>query len=199
MVDFDIIPGMDWLSPHRAVLDCYAKTVTLALPGSSPVVWRGSISRAPSGFISCLRARRLIGKGCVAYLAHVRDLRVDTPTPESVSIVSEFLDVFSTDLPGLPLERDIDFAIELERGTKPISIPPYRMAPAKLREPKVRLRDLLDKGFIHSSVSRWGAPVLFVKKKDGSMRMCIDYRRLNKSSSLVDLREAFGDRGSIVG
>ncbi|CAN4099561.1 unnamed protein product [Withania somnifera] len=199
MVDFDIIPGMDWLSPHRAVLDCYAKTVTLALPGSSPVVWRGSISRAPSGFISCLRARRLIGKGCVAYLAHVHDLRVDTPTPESVSIVSEFLDVFPIDLPGLPPEHDIDFAIELERGTKPISIPPYRMAPVELREPKVQLRDLLDKGFIPSSVSPWGAPVLFVKKKHGSMRMCIDYRRLNKSCGLVDFREAFGDRGSVVG
>ncbi|CAN4117984.1 unnamed protein product [Withania somnifera] len=129
MVDFDIILGMDWLSPHRAILDCYAKTITLALPGSSPVVWRGSISHAPSGFISCLRARRLVKKGCVAYLAHVRDLRVDTHTPESVPIVSEFLDVFPTDLPGLPPERDIDFSIELERGTKPISIPPYRMAP----------------------------------------------------------------------
>ncbi|CAN4101599.1 unnamed protein product [Withania somnifera] len=187
MVDFDIIPGMDWLSPHRALLDCYAKTVTLALPGSSPVVWRGSISRAPSGFISCLRARRLIGKGCVAYLAHVRDLQVDTPTPESVPIVSEFLDVFPIDLLCLPPERDIDFAIELERGTKPISIPPYRMAPAELREPKVRLRDLLDKGFIRSSVSPWGAPVLFVKKKDGSMRMCIDYRQLNK----IDLRSGY--------
>ncbi|CAN4125028.1 unnamed protein product [Withania somnifera] len=180
MVDFDIILGMDWLSPHRAVLDCYAKTVTLALPCSSPVVWRGSISRALSGFISFLRARRLVEMGCVAYLAHVHDLRVDTPTLESVPIMSEFLDVFPTDLPGLPPERDIDFAIELERGTKPISIPPYRMAPVELRKPKVRLQDLLDKGFIRSSMSPWGAPVLFVKKKDGSMRMCIDYRRLNK-------------------
>ncbi|CAN4118089.1 unnamed protein product [Withania somnifera] len=137
MVDFDIIPGMDWLSPHKALLDCYAKIVTLALPCSSPVVWRGYISRAPSGFISCLRARRLIGKGCVAYLAHVRDLRVDTPTPESVPIVSEFLDVFPTDLLCLPPQRDIDFSIELEQGTKPISIPPYRMAPTELREPKL--------------------------------------------------------------
>ncbi|CAN4091777.1 unnamed protein product [Withania somnifera] len=137
MVDFDIIPGMDWLSPYRAVLDCYAKTIMLALPGFSPVVWRGSISHAPSGFLSCLRARRLIGKGCVAYLAHVHELRVDTPTPESVPIVLEFLDVFPTDLPCLPPERDIDFSIELERGTKPISIPPYRMAPVELREPKL--------------------------------------------------------------
>ena len=81
-------------------------------------------------------------------------------------------------MPGLPPDRDIDFCIDVEPGTRPISIPPYRMAPAELKELKEQLQDLLSKGFIRPSVSPWGAPVLFVKKKDGSM--CIDYRQLNK-------------------
>ena len=83
-------------------------------------------------------------------------------------------------MPGLPPDRDIDFCIDVEPDTQPISIPPYRMAPSELKELKEQLQDLLSKGFIRPSVSPWGAPVLFVKKKDGSMRMCIDYRQLNK-------------------
>ena len=88
--------------------------------------------------------------------------------------------MFTADLPGMPPDRDIDFCINLEPGTRPISIPPYRMAPAELRELKAQLQELLNKGFIRPSASPWGAPVLFVKKKDGSLRMCIDYRQLNK-------------------
>ncbi|KAH0641913.1 hypothetical protein KY290_033526 [Solanum tuberosum] len=80
----------------------------------------------------------------------------------------------------MPPNRDIDFCIDLEPGTRPISIPPYRMAPAELRELKSEIQELLDKGVIHPSASPWGAPVLFVKKKKGSMRMCIDYRQLNR-------------------
>ena len=91
-----------------------------------------------------------------------------------------FPDVFPSILPSVPPDRDIDFSIDLEPGTKPISIPPYHMAPAELKELKDQLQDLLSKGFIRPSVSPWGAPVLFVKKKDGTMRMCIDYRQLNK-------------------
>ena len=99
---------------------------------------------------------------------------------ESVSIVREFLDVFPTGLPCMPPDRDIDFCIDLEPSTRPISIHPYRMAPAELRELKAQLQDFLSKGFIRPSASPWGAPVLFVKKKDGSFRMCIDYRQVNK-------------------
>lgn len=80
----------------------------------------------------------------------------------------------------MPPDRDSDFYIDLAPGTQPIFIPPYRMAPPELKELKEQLQDLLDKGFIKPSVSPWGAPMLFLKKKDGSMRMCIDYRQLNK-------------------
>ena len=88
--------------------------------------------------------------------------------------------MFPEDLPGNPLEREIDFGIDLLPNTQSIYIPPYRMSPAELKELKERLKDLLDKGFIRSSISPWGAPVLFVRKKDGSLRICIDYRYLNK-------------------
>ena len=72
--------------------------------------------------------------------------------------------------------KEIDFEIDLLPNTQPISIPPYRMAPAELKELKEQLKDLLDKGFIRPSISPWGVPVLFIKKKDGSLKMCIDYR-----------------------
>ena len=89
--------------------------------------------------------------------------------------MNEFLDVFLEDLPGVPPLREIDFGINLELDTKPISIPPYRMAPAELKELMLQLKYLTDKGFIQPSISHWGAPVLFVKKKDGTLIMCIDY------------------------
>ena len=89
-------------------------------------------------------------------------------------------DVFPKDLHGLPPEMEVEFTIDLAPGTAPISKAPYRMAPLELKEFKIQLHKLLDKGFIRPSVSPWGAPVLFVKKKDGSMRLCIDYRDLNK-------------------
>ncbi|XP_069145658.1 uncharacterized protein [Solanum lycopersicum] len=89
-------------------------------------------------------------------------------------------DAVITDLPGMPPDRDIDFCIDLEPSTRSISIPPYRIAPAELRELKAQLQELLGKSFIIPSASPWGAPVLFVKKKDGSFRMCIDYKQLNK-------------------
>ena len=99
---------------------------------------------------------------------------------DEIPVVREFPDVFLDDIAGLPPEREVEFTIDLIPGTEPISIPPYRMAPAELRELKAQLEELLSKGFIRPSISPWGAPVLFVKKKDGSLRMCIDYRQLSK-------------------
>ena len=94
-------------------------------------------------------------------------------------VIEEFLDVFPDDLPGLPPDREIEFCIDLIPGAQPVSIQPYRMAPAELTELRKQLDELLEKGFIRSSTSPWGAPVLFVKKADGSLRLCIDYRKLN--------------------
>ena len=180
MVDFDVILSMTWLSPNFAILNCSAKTVTLAKPGTDPLVWEGDYISTPVHIIPFPRARMMVSKGGLAFLAHFRDNTSKVPSIESVSIVREFLDVFLAHLPGMPPDRDIDFCIDLEPGTRPISIPPYRMANAELRELKAQLQELLGKGFIRPSASPWGAPILFVKKKDGSFRMCIDYRQLNK-------------------
>ncbi|KAL0537615.1 hypothetical protein IC582_026598 [Cucumis melo] len=108
------------------------------------------------------------------------DTREADVSLSSEPVVRDYPDVFPEELPGLPPHREVEFAIELESGTVPISRGPYRMAPTELKELKVQLQELLDKGFIRPSVSPWSAPVLFVKKKDGSMRLCIDYRELNK-------------------
>ena len=99
---------------------------------------------------------------------------------KDVEVVNEFEDVFSKDLHGLPPDREIEFTIELVPGAAPVSKAPYRLAPVELKELATQLQELLDKGMIRPSVSPWGAPVLFVKKKDGSLRLCIDYRELNK-------------------
>ena len=95
-----------------------------------------------------------------------------------IPIVRDYEDVFPKDLPGLPPVREIDFEIHLRPGAEPISKAPYRKAPLELQELKKQLQELLDLGFIQLSMSPWGAPVLFAKKKDGSLRMCIDYREL---------------------
>ncbi|GAU44000.1 hypothetical protein TSUD_91790 [Trifolium subterraneum] len=101
-------------------------------------------------------------------------------SPSDIPIVREYLDVFPEEINSLPPEREIEFSIDLVPGSQPISIAPYRMSPLELRELKSQLEDLLQKHFIRPSVSPWGAPVLLVKKKDGTMRLCIDYRQLNK-------------------
>ncbi|XP_070053397.1 uncharacterized protein [Nicotiana tomentosiformis] len=176
MVDFDVILGIDWFSPCHAILDCHAKMVTLSMLGLPQLKWMGTLDYVPSRVVSFLKAQLMVSKGFEAYLAFVRDFSVDTLTVESVLVVRDYLDVFSADLPGMPPDRDIDFGIDLLLGTQPISIPPYRMAPVELKDLKEKLQELLDKDFIRVSVLIWGAPVLFVKKKDGSMRICIDYR-----------------------
>ncbi|KAL8119581.1 hypothetical protein AgCh_016907 [Apium graveolens] len=99
---------------------------------------------------------------------------------EDIPVVNKFPDVFPDELPGLPPDREIEFVIDLAPGTEPVSKAPYRMAPVEMKELAKQLQELLEKGVIRPSISPWGAPVLFVKKKDGSMRLCIDYRELNK-------------------
>ena len=109
----------------------------------------------------------MVSKGCLALLAHLKDDTTQVPSFESLSVVREFRDVFPADLPGMPPDRDIDFCIALEPGTRPISIPPYRMALAELRELKAQLQELLSKGFIRPSASPWGAPVFLRRRRMG--------------------------------
>ncbi|KAL4016910.1 hypothetical protein IC575_024574 [Cucumis melo] len=180
MQDFDVILGMDWLSANHANIDCFGKEVVFNPPSEASFKFRGAGMVCIPKVISAMKASKLLSQGTWGILASVMDIREPEVSLSSEPVVREYPDVFPDELPGLPPPREVDFAIELEPGTAPISRAPYRMAPAELKELKVQLQELLDKGFIRPSVSPWGAPVLFVKKKDGSMRLCIDYRELNK-------------------
>ncbi|GJT55493.1 putative reverse transcriptase domain-containing protein [Tanacetum coccineum] len=165
MLDFDVILGMDWLASHRATIDCYARTA------------RNLISHGWPRLFSGLLLWNIFGESYY----------------ENLSVVREFADVFPDELPGLPPAREIEFGIELIPGAEPISKAPYRMAPVELKELKEQLQEMLENGFIRPSVSPWGAPVLFVKKKDGSMRLCIDYRKLNQQDiSKTAFRTRYG-------
>ncbi|GJZ38565.1 putative reverse transcriptase domain-containing protein [Tanacetum coccineum] len=106
--------------------------------------------------------------------------KADEKRLEDIPVVKEFPDVFPEDLPGLPPVRQVEFQIDLIPGAAPVARTPYRLAPSEMQELSNQLQELTDRGFIRPSTSPWGAPVLFVKKKDGSFRMCIDYRELNK-------------------
>ena len=178
--EFDVILGMDWLSQHRAIVDCRMKRVTLRTSNDDEVIFIGERSNHLSNVISAAIARKMVRKGCEAYLAYVIDTVKAGPSVFDIPTVSDFPNVFPEELPGLPPQREIEFAINIVPGATPASITPYRMAPLELKELKLQLQELLEKGFIRPSVSPWGAPVLFVKKKDGTLRLCIDYRQLNK-------------------
>ncbi|KAL4013702.1 hypothetical protein IC575_025885 [Cucumis melo] len=180
MLDFDVILGMDWLAVNHASIDCSRKEVAFNPPSMASFKFKGEGSRSLPQVISAIRVSKLLSQGTWGILASVVDTREVDVSLSSEPVVRDYPDVFPEELPGLPPHREVEFAIELEPGTVPISRAPYRMAPAELKELKVQLQELLDKGFIRPSVSPWGAPVLFVKKKDGSMRLCIDYRKLNK-------------------
>ncbi|KAL4281883.1 hypothetical protein GQ457_03G019080 [Hibiscus cannabinus] len=127
-----------------------------------------------------LEAQRLMDYGCQAYLAYVMNPNMGEARPEDIRTVCDFSGVFLEELPGLPPDREVEFVIETHVDSAPVSISPYRMAPKELKELKIQLQELLDRGFIRPSTSPWEAPILFVKKKDESLRMCIDYRQLNK-------------------
>ncbi|KAL0559074.1 hypothetical protein IC582_003663 [Cucumis melo] len=180
MLDFDVILGMDWLAANHASIDCSRKEVTFNPPSMASFKFKGGGSKSLPQVISAIRVSKLLSQGTWGILASVVDTREVDVSLSSEPVVRDYPDVFLEELPGLPPHREVEFAIELEPGTVPISRAPYRMAPAELKELKVQLQELLDNGFIRPSVSPWGAPVLFVKKKDGSMRLCIDYRELNK-------------------
>ncbi|GJS22258.1 putative reverse transcriptase domain-containing protein [Tanacetum coccineum] len=184
---FDAIIGMDWLAKYQAVIVCAEKIVripwrnkTLIIHGDGST--QGNVTRL--NIISCTKTQKYMEKGFPIFLAHVTTKEVEDKSEkkrlEDVPIVQDFPEVFPEDLPGLPPTRQVEFQIDLVPGAAPVARAPYRLAPSEMKELSEQLKELSDKGFIRPSSSPWGAPVLFVKKKDGSFRMCIDYRELNK-------------------
>ena len=150
----DVILGMDTLAKWGVRIDCAHRAVHLTASDGQEVTVSAS---EPSGFLHQMEAR---------------------PT-DGIRVVSEFPDVFPDDLPGMPPERAIEFCIDLLPGTAPIAKRPYRMAPIEHEEVKKTIDELLAKGYIHRSFSPWAFPLLLVDKKDGSKRICVDYRELN--------------------
>ncbi|KAK9048621.1 hypothetical protein SSX86_032414 [Deinandra increscens subsp. villosa] len=177
---FDVIVGMDWLSKHHAEIVCQEKVIRIPVAGGEVLSIQGEKGGAVSGIISYLKAQKCLRKGHVAILATVTDQTRVERKIEDFPIVRDYPEVFPEELPGLPPHRQVEFGIDLAPGAAPIARAPYRLAVNELNELSTQLQELLDKGFIRPSSSPWGAPVLFVKKKDGTFRMCIDYRELNK-------------------
>ncbi|GJS68576.1 putative reverse transcriptase domain-containing protein [Tanacetum coccineum] len=184
---FDAIIGMDWLARYQAIIVCAEKIVRIPWGNETLIVHgdgsnRGNETRL--NIISCTKTQKYLLKGCPIFLAHVTTKKAEDKSEEKrledVPIVRDFPDVFPEDLPGLPPTRQVEFQIDLVPGAAPVARAPYRLAPSEMKELSEQLQELSDKGFIRPSSSPWGAPVLFVKKKDGSFRMCIDYRELNK-------------------
>ncbi|GJY73279.1 putative reverse transcriptase domain-containing protein [Tanacetum coccineum] len=183
----DVIIGMDWLAKYQAVIVCAKKIVRIPW-GNETLIVRGDGSDRGNetrlNIISCTKMQKYMLKGCHVFLAHVTTKETEDKSEkkrlEDVPIVQNFPEVFPEDLSGLPPTRQVEFQIDLIPGVAPVARAPYRLAPSEMKELSDQLQELSEKGFIRPSSSPWGAPVLFVKKKDGSFRMCIDYRELNK-------------------
>ncbi|GJW57407.1 putative reverse transcriptase domain-containing protein [Tanacetum coccineum] len=184
---FDVIIGMDWLRRCHAVIVCDEKLVRIPY-GNETLIFHGDKSNngreSRLTIISCLKAQEYMAKGCQIFLAQISAKKEEDKSEgkqlKDVPIVQDFSEVFPEDLPGLPPARPVEFQIDLIPGAAPVARAPYRLAPSEMKELSEQLQELSDKGFIRPSSSPWGAPILFVKKKDGSFRMCIDYRELNK-------------------
>ncbi|GJX06867.1 putative reverse transcriptase domain-containing protein [Tanacetum coccineum] len=176
---FDVIIGMDWLVKHDAVI-VFGKKVVRIPYGNKTLIVKGDKGGSRLKVISCIKARKYVEQGCHLFLAHVTKKNSKEKRMEDVPVIRDFPEVFPEELLGLPPPRQVEFRIDLVSGAAPVARAPYRLVPSEMKELSVQLQELLEKGFIHPSSSPWGAPVLFVKNKDGSFRMCIDYRELNK-------------------
>ncbi|GKE96462.1 putative reverse transcriptase domain-containing protein, partial [Tanacetum coccineum] len=157
---FDVIIGMDWLFDHKAEIICHEKVVRIPLLDG--------------------KVLRVLGEKPKEKRRQLMSVKAKEKKQEEIVVATNFLEVFQDDLSRLPPVQEIKFQIELIPGTMPVAKSPNCLEPSELEEFSGQLKELQDKGFIRPSSLPWGAPVLFVKKKDGSFRMCIDYRELNK-------------------
>ena len=176
MSRFDVILGMGWLIAYKVVIDFERRRVTAYTQDGTRVIFqRDKNDILPQTVYESKCQGQLAG--WLAGLTLEDEVRPDLDLPR---VVCEYVDVFPDELPGLPPHRDVDFGIELHPSTTTISMTPHRMAPVELQELRVQLKELLDKRFIRPSTSPWGAHVLFAKKKGKTLRLCIDYRQLNR-------------------
>jgi hypothetical protein len=159
----NIILGMDWLSKHKVLIDCAKKSIKLTTPDGKEL----EIVVEPV----------VTAKGVAN---HMKVNQLDASQGSEVPVVNEFSDVFPKELPDMPPDRDIEFVIELKPGTTLIYKTPFRMTTLELAKLKEHIKELIEKGFIRPSSSPWGAPMIFVLKKDGTQRLCVDYCAMNE-------------------
>jgi len=166
----DVIFGVDWMLTFGVSINCLTKSITFSKP----------VAEVGGKFLTAEQVKKsLDGEACVFMMFASLKENSEKGIGEW-PVVQEIPEVFQDDITELPLEREVEFAIDLVPGMSPISIASYRMFASELGGLEKQLEELLEKQFVRPSVSPWGAPVLLVKKKDGSMRLCVDYWQLNK-------------------
>jgi hypothetical protein len=146
------------MKPNQVVIQCQQKVVVVNAPNGEKISVDVAVQKQPIALVN----------------------QLDDDASKESPVIDEFPDVFPDDLPGMPPDQDIEFLIKLLPRTAPIAKQPYRMGVDELEELKKQIKELQDKCFIHPSSSPWGALVIFVDKKDGGQRMCVDYRSLNE-------------------
>jgi hypothetical protein len=177
---YDYLIGMDWLDQHHALLDYHNKEFTCLDEEGKQRKVQGIPKKVTIRDISSLQLKQCYRKGCQIFAAHMEETpKYKVPNLEDYAVLEDFEDVFK-EVPRLPPRRDIDFSINLMPGAAPVSKNPYRISTPELKDLQMQLEEILKKGYICPSVSPWGTPILFVKKKYGTLRLCIDFRQLNK-------------------
>jgi len=160
----------NWLEYNRVHINCFSKSVYFS----------SAEEESGAEFLSTKQLKQLKRDGIMMF-SLMASLSIENQAViDKLQVVCDFPKVFPDEIPNVPPEREVEFSIDLIPGTKPVSMTPYCMSASELAELKKQLEDLLEKKFVRPSVSPWGAPVLLVRKKDGSMRLCIDDRQLNK-------------------
>ncbi|XP_021771795.1 uncharacterized protein LOC110735930 [Chenopodium quinoa] len=186
--DLDVILGMDWLGKYEAKIDYAGEKVTLNSPSKTRVTYKKEGKNSWLRLISAMQLQKFVKKGYPLFMCSVQEVGSEEEKSKgSIPVIEEFPDVFPDEILGMPPVRDVEFTINLVPVTGPISKAPYRMSSAEMKELKTQLEDLLEKGYIRPSSSPWGAPVLFVKKKDGSWSVFED--RFEVRLSLVEIAE----------
>jgi hypothetical protein len=177
---YDCLIGMDWLDQHHTLLHCHNKAFTCLDEEGKLRKVQGIPRVVTIREISTLQLKKCYRKGCQIIAAHLAEThRYKVPNSKDYAVLEDFEYVLK-EVPGLPPRRDIDFFINLMLGVAPVSKTPYRMSTPELKELQMQLEELLKKGYICPSVSPYGCPVLFVRNKYGTLRLCIDFRQLNK-------------------
>ena len=173
---YDIRIGMELLEQHHAMIDFLHKSILCIDRQGNQVKILGIPKKVYVRKISALQAKKCVMKGIKLFAIKIWDIESNRGKHiEYFTVLEELKDVSPKEIPGLPPKRDLYFSIKLSLGSVPAYKYPYCMSAPKLVELKLQLQELIEKGYIRPSVSPWGALILFIKKKDDTMRMCINY------------------------